>query len=95
MPQIIVATDRGAAFGQGAVTFRERVNVADLESEHYAAQLLERLGWAVEDAHQAERVRDQPGAVRDETEAVSDETEEINDDPEWVPDEPVAAHSPV
>ena len=55
MPQIIVAADRGAAFGEGAVTFRERVNVADFESEHFAAQLVERLGWAVEDADLAEQ----------------------------------------
>ncbi len=54
MPQIIVAADRGAAFGEGAVTFRERVSVADFESEHFAAQLVERLGWAVEDADRAE-----------------------------------------
>ena len=40
MPQIIVAADRGAAFGEGAVTFREGVNVADFESEHFATQLV-------------------------------------------------------
>jgi hypothetical protein len=55
MPQIIVAADRGAAFGEGAVTFRERVNVADFESGHFAAQLVERLGWAVQDADVVER----------------------------------------
>jgi len=58
MPQIIVAADRGAAFGEGAVTFRERVNVSDFESEHFAAQLVERLGWAVEDADVAEQTRE-------------------------------------
>jgi hypothetical protein len=57
MPQIIVAADRGAAFGEGAVTFRERVNVTDFESEHFAAQLVERLGWAVEDADVVERTQ--------------------------------------
>ncbi len=60
MPQIIVAADRGAAFGEGAVTFRERINVADFESEHFAAQLVERLGWAVEDADRAEQTPDAP-----------------------------------
>jgi hypothetical protein len=35
---------------------RERVNVADFESDHFAAQLVERLGWAVSDAYDAERV---------------------------------------
>jgi hypothetical protein len=34
---------------------RERVNVADFESRHFARQLVERLGWAVEDADQVER----------------------------------------
>jgi hypothetical protein len=31
------------------------VNVADFESDHFAAQLVERLGWAVGDAHEAEQ----------------------------------------
>lgn len=56
MPQVIVTADRGAAFGEGAVTLRERVSVADFESEHFATQLVERLGWAVGDADEAERV---------------------------------------
>jgi hypothetical protein len=73
MPQIIVAADRGAAFGEGAVTFRERVNVADFESEHFAAQLVERLGWAVEDADVVEQGQEAPSqrnglAERDEPE---------------------------
>ena len=56
MPQIIVTADRGAAFGEGAVTLRERVSVADFESEHFATQLVERLGWAVGDADDVERI---------------------------------------
>jgi hypothetical protein len=56
MPQIIVIADRGATFGAGAVTLRERVNVADFESQHFATQLVERLGWAVEDADREERL---------------------------------------
>ncbi len=56
MPQIIVAADRGAAFGQGTMTLREGVTVADFQSEHFATQLVERLGWAVEDADQLERI---------------------------------------
>ena len=54
MPQIIVTADGGAAFGEGAVTLKERVNVSDFESQHFARQLVERLGWAVEDAQQVE-----------------------------------------
>ena len=53
MPQIIVTADVGAAFGEGPVTLRERVNVADFESQHFATQLVERLGWAVADADRA------------------------------------------
>jgi hypothetical protein len=34
---------------------RERVNVTDFESAHFASQLVERLGWAVGDADEAER----------------------------------------
>jgi len=73
MPQIIVAADRGAAFGEGAVTFRERVNVSDFESEHFAAQLLERLGWAVEDADVAERRQPEPSDHGAEIERRRDE----------------------
>jgi hypothetical protein len=51
MPHILVTADKG----EEAVMLRERVNVADFESEHFAAQLVERLGWAVGDADQAER----------------------------------------
>jgi hypothetical protein len=33
---------------------RERVSVADFESDHFAVQLVERLGWAVSDASEVE-----------------------------------------
>jgi hypothetical protein len=55
MPHIIVTADRGDGRAEGAVMLRERVNAADFESDHFAAQLVERLGWAVGDAHEAER----------------------------------------
>jgi hypothetical protein len=90
MPQIIVAADRGAAFGEGAVTFRERVNVTDFESEHFAAQLIERLGWAVEDADQEEsrpEDADRAGPRQDEPVADSDHEERRLE-------EPVGAHAP-
>jgi hypothetical protein len=54
VPQIIVTADRSSDRGDGSVMLRERVNVEDFESEHFAAQLVERLGWAVGDADQAE-----------------------------------------
>ena len=59
MPQIIVTADAGPAFRDDAVTLRERVNVADFESQHFATQLVERLGWAVADADRAEQFDDE------------------------------------
>jgi hypothetical protein len=55
MPQIIVTADQADVLKQDAVTLRERVNATDFESERFAVNLLERLGWAVEDATAAEQ----------------------------------------
>jgi hypothetical protein len=55
MPQIIVTADETASSGDGAVMLRERVSVTDFESGHFAAQLVERLGWAVNDAAEVEK----------------------------------------
>jgi hypothetical protein len=60
MPQIIV-TAGGTDRTDEAVLLRERVNVADFESDHFAAQLVERLGWAVNDASEVE---DDPATPR-------------------------------
>lgn len=91
MPQIIVAADRGAAFGEGAVAFRERVSVADFKSAHFANQLVERLGWAVEDADQMEKTRGEAG-VRDAERAPDNQEEpERAEQPRG---EPVAATAP-
>jgi hypothetical protein len=82
MPQIIVTTDHGAAFGEGAVTLRERVCVADFESQHFATQLVERLGWAVEDADHEEQVSgpaDSPADPNDRRHGVSDRRREVFD----------------
>ena len=80
MPQIIVAADRGAAFGQGAVTLREGVSVADFESEHFASQLVERLGWAVDDADQLERSPGEAEPTAEEPELVQ-ETKPVRREP--------------
>lgn len=56
MPEIIVTTLASAQSGEG-VMLRERVNISDFESAHFASQLVERLGWAVNDAHAAEQAR--------------------------------------
>ena len=53
MPQIIVTADQDRLTSENNVMLRERVNVTDFESDHFAAQLVERLGWAVIDADEA------------------------------------------
>ncbi len=55
MPQIIVTADSPNDHGDMPVMFRERVNVSDFESRHFADQLVERLGWAVGDADEVNR----------------------------------------
>jgi hypothetical protein len=55
MPQIIVTADGPAEDGKPPIMFRERVSVSDFESQHFTAQLAERLGWAVGDADELER----------------------------------------
>ena len=56
MPHIIVTADRTDDRGEGSVMLNERVNATDFESGHFAARLVERLGWAVADADEAEKV---------------------------------------
>jgi|GEM_PF-2562293 len=53
MAQIIVT----AGPADDTVLLRERINPTDFESQRFAANLLERLGWAVEDATELERAR--------------------------------------
>ena len=56
MPRIMVQSDSGP--GVEAVTvLQERVLPSDLDSAHFARQLLERISWAVGDAKQAELER--------------------------------------
>jgi hypothetical protein len=53
MPNVIVVAD--TANGDAAVFLAERLTTAQLDDAHFAAQLVERLKWAGEDAEQAER----------------------------------------
>lgn len=62
MPHIIVVADSRQDPGEGAVMLRERISASDLESRHFATHLLERLEWAVGDAHEAERTVSQRSA---------------------------------
>jgi hypothetical protein len=59
MPEIIVTADRLGGSGEAPIMFRERVNIQDFESGHFAAQLVERIGWAVGDADEVEQERQQ------------------------------------
>lgn len=54
MPQILVVTDPPGE-SESTVVYRERVASTDLESAHFSGQLVERVGWAVQDANLLER----------------------------------------
>ena len=56
MPRIRITTDRTGTAGL-AVTLDERVATSDLTSDHFAAALIERIGWALADADDAEHRR--------------------------------------
>jgi hypothetical protein len=62
MPQIIVTADR-ATNSRTEVMLKERVTVSDFESDHFQAQLVERIGWAVSDACELEQ-DDRPAAPK-------------------------------
>jgi hypothetical protein len=55
MPRIIVTTDPPLVPQDGAVLLDERVHSVHLSTGHAAAQLVERLAWAISDAEEAER----------------------------------------
>ena len=63
MPRIIVTADDSA----GRVLHSERVTPADFETEHFRAQLAERVAWAVEDAD-----REAPRAAETRTDPPAD-----------------------
>ncbi len=54
MPQIIVTADRGSERNEAPVLLREWVNRSDFDSELFGRHLVERLGWAIEDACEVE-----------------------------------------
>lgn len=53
MPKIIIRAD-APGDEVALITLSERLVADNLESGHYAAQLIERLGWAVRDAQTLE-----------------------------------------
>jgi hypothetical protein len=54
MPRIVVIADEPTGTEQ-TVLMKERVVPSDLESDHFSAQLIERVGWAVLDANEVEQ----------------------------------------
>jgi hypothetical protein len=54
MARIIVTTDRSGEH-DAPVLLDERICSEHLDDDHSAAQLIERLGWAITDADDAER----------------------------------------
>ena len=55
MPRIIVTTDPSRRRDDASVLLDERVDSVHLGSDLAAAQLIERIAWAVSDAEHAER----------------------------------------
>jgi hypothetical protein len=53
MPRILVTAEPGDE-RPGAILLQERISSSDLESDHFSGQLIERVGWALIDAEQAE-----------------------------------------
>jgi hypothetical protein len=56
MPTIIIESNTNSE-QEPIVLLREDVQPEHLASEHHAAQLIERVGWAVTDARQVEVTR--------------------------------------
>jgi hypothetical protein len=59
MPRITVTTNTNERPREGAVLLDELVHSVHLSTGHAAAQLIERLAWAIRDAEEAE------GAIAD------------------------------
>jgi hypothetical protein len=53
MPQIVITAD-GRDSRRGREVLRERVAVSDLQSDLFTAHLVERIEWALSDAHSLE-----------------------------------------
>jgi hypothetical protein len=76
MPEIIVAT-RLSPDRNTTVLHQERVCARDLESKHFAAQLIERLGWALSDADEVERPPAGEAARRSRTNTAGEDVAQL------------------
>ena len=62
MPRLIVTAETGHD-RDGAIVHNERVLVTNLDNDHSSAQLIERVGWALEDAERLEAEQPERAAV--------------------------------
>jgi hypothetical protein len=62
MPRIILTTDPSPLPADTTVWLDEHLQSVHLSTPHAAAQLIERLAWAIADAEVAERERAEHGA---------------------------------
>jgi hypothetical protein len=53
--RILITTEPAGAPG-GGVVLDERIVTSDLDSDHFASRLIERIGWALVDAHDVEQM---------------------------------------
>jgi hypothetical protein len=56
MPRIIVITEHSQPPEHAAVLLDEQVQTVHLSNGHAAAQLVERIAWAISDAEEAEQL---------------------------------------
>ena len=63
MPRILVTTDRPDG-RETAVLLQERVVPSDLDSDHFSARLIQRVGWALVDADEIEHRTPAPEHAR-------------------------------
>ena len=56
MPRIRITTDP-IGTPDVAVVLDERIAASDLDSDHFGAALVQRIGWALSDADDAERAK--------------------------------------
>ena len=56
MPRILVVAESTQT--DRSVLLEERVTPADFHSDHFCRQFVERIGWAVVDAHENEAARE-------------------------------------
>ncbi len=56
MPRVLITASSTEA-ERPKVLLEERVTPADFHNDHFCQQFIERLGWAVVDAHETEAAR--------------------------------------